>query len=172
MATGDWTVAFTKYACDKLRQDFEQVRRCATLLSEAEFWQRVNAHTNSAANLTLHLTGNVRQWVLAGLGGETLERDRPAEFAAPGPTPAAPLVGALMATVDAACGVIGELDAAALERTYEIQHYQVTGVVAVFHVVEHFAGHTGQIVHITKALRDVDLSLYDAQGRRMGAKVP
>jgi hypothetical protein len=77
-----------------------------------------------------------------------------------------------MATVDAACGVIERLDAAALERGYEIQGYQVTGVVAVFHVVEHFAGHAAQIVHITKALRDVDLSLYDAQGRPQGAHVP
>ena len=33
-----------------------------------------------------------------------------------------------------------------LVRTFDIQGYQVTGVHAVYHVVEHFGMHYGQIV--------------------------
>ena len=42
----------------------------------------------------------------------------------------------------------------------------MTAQTAVLHVVEHFAFHAGQIVHATKWIKDVDLSLYDMHGRR------
>jgi uncharacterized damage-inducible protein DinB len=45
----------------------------------------------------------------------------------------------------------------------------VTGVATVFHVVEHFSFHTGQIVSMTKLFTGKDLSLYDAQGMRIAA---
>ncbi len=159
-------VAFTTYASAKLREHFAQIRRCTALLTDAEVWHRINAHTNSIGNLILHLTGNVRQWIVAGLGGEPFDRDRPAEFAARGPLPSARMIAELERVVRRAIDVIGHLDDAALAATRQVQGYEVSGLIAVFHVVEHFAGHTAQIVHMTKALRDRDLSAYDAQGRK------
>lgn len=150
-----------------LDKDLGQITRCAGLLGPDELWQRPNQHCNAVGNLLLHLTGNVQQWILAGLGGRAFRRNRPAEFAERGPLPAAQLLPPLQQTVREACQVLGGLDAAALLRRYTIQGYDVAGVQAVFHVGEHFSFHTGQIIHITKALRDVDLSLYDAHGRRL-----
>jgi len=43
---------------------------------------------------------------------------------------------------------------------YEIQYYRVSGVEAVYHVVEHFAEHTGQIIFATKMLTGGDLGFY------------
>ena len=48
-----------------------------------------------------------------------------------------------------------------LTRTYEIQIYRVSGVEAVFHVVEHFSYHTGQIIFATKSLTGGDLGFYN-----------
>lgn len=158
---------FRRAVMKKLVQDLEQIGRCAGLLSEAQAWSRPNEHCNSAANLILHLTGNVRQWIVAGLGGATFERDRPGEFAARDAGPHAPIYAELERVVQAALRVIGSLDDAGLERRYSIQGYDVSGLEACFHVAEHFSFHTGQIVHMTKAILDVDLSLFDAQGRRM-----
>jgi uncharacterized damage-inducible protein DinB len=43
---------------------------------------------------------------------------------------------------------------------YEIQGNKVTGLEAVYHVVEHFGMHYGQILYITKSLRGQDLGFY------------
>jgi uncharacterized damage-inducible protein DinB len=157
---------FLDHARRKLTEHMAQIDRCSRLLGPDEMWQRVNEHTNSVGNLILHLTGNVRQWILTGLGGEPLIRDRPAEFAERGPRPTAEVVGALAQVVAWAGDILARLELSAVEARYTIQGYEVSGLVAVFHVIEHFAGHTGQIVHITKALKNVDLSVFDAQGHK------
>jgi uncharacterized damage-inducible protein DinB len=157
------TLAFAR---SKLADHLAQIGRCVELLAPDEIWRRSNTHTNSVGNLVLHLTGNVRQWIVGGLGGEKIERDRPAEFAERGPLPAAELLGGLQSTVGRVLEILSSLDATALEARRSIQGYEVSGLSAVFHVVEHFAFHTGQIVHMTKVLKDVDLSLYDAQGHK------
>lgn len=161
---------FVACARRKLADHAAQVIRCAGLLSDAEAWQRVNEHSHSVANLLLHLRGNVLMWIVDGLGGQRFDRDRPAEFAARGPAPVAPLVEQLQEALRRADEVLAGLGADALARNYTIQGYDVTGLAAVFHVVEHFAFHTGQIISMTKALRNCDLSLYDAQGRRIDAR--
>ena len=42
-------------------------------------------------------------------------------------------------------------------REYGIQGYRVSGLVAIAHVYEHFAYHTGQIIYLTKLKRGKDL---------------
>lgn len=157
---------FLAHAGTKLNEHLAQIVRCVGLLSTDEVWHRANEHTNSVGNLILHLTGNVRQWILAGLGREAVLRNRPAEFAERGPLPAAEILAPLQQAVARAVEVLADLDAAALEARYSIQGYDVSGLVVVFHVVEHFAFHTGQIVHVTKVLKNVDVSLYDADGHK------
>ena len=51
-------------------------------LTEEQVWWRPREGGNSIGNLLAHLDGNLRQWVLEGLGGEAYERHRDAEFAA------------------------------------------------------------------------------------------
>ena len=161
---------FVTNAARKIDQDRRQIVRCANLLTESEAWSRPNERCNSVANQILHLTGNIRQWILGGLDGQAIERDRPAEFAARGPAPVLPIVRLFEEAVDAVTAVIAGLDGPQLTRNYRIQGYEVSGLIAVFHVAEHVSFHTGQIVHITKAIKAVDLSVYDAQGRNEGTK--
>jgi uncharacterized damage-inducible protein DinB len=141
-------------------------------LSEDDLWHRVNERCNSVGNLLLHLRGNVQQWIVSGVGGEPFSRDRPAEFAERGPLPLGAVWPPLQETASRACAIIGGLPPSHWRQPRRIQGYDVTVFLAVLHVVEHFSFHTGQIVHMTKALRNVDLSLYDAQGRRMDARAP
>lgn len=156
----------TEYAATKLEDHFEQVSRCARMLSVEQLWHQINAHSNSVANLLLHLNGNVRQWVLGGLAGREIQRDRQAEFDARGGAEVEALLAELHETVREACGVIRGMEEAHLAWEFSIQSYRVSGAAAVMHVVEHFAFHTGQIVTMTKAMLDVDVSLYDEKGHR------
>jgi hypothetical protein len=43
---------------------------------------------------------------------------------------------------------------------YEIQGFHVTGLAAIYQVIEHFGLHYGQISYITKMLQDRDLGFY------------
>ena len=66
-----------------------RIEYCLRMLSEKEIWWRPNAVSNSAGNLALHLAGNVRQWIVSGLGGAPDLRRRDEEFAEHGPLPRA-----------------------------------------------------------------------------------
>src|SRR3984893_12120525 len=58
---------------------------CLEQLSDEEIWWRPNAASNSVGNLVLHVCGNMRQWIISGLGGAADLRERDKEFAERGP---------------------------------------------------------------------------------------
>jgi uncharacterized damage-inducible protein DinB len=126
-------------------------------LSEEEIWWRPNPPSNSAGNLVLHLCGNVRQWIVSHLGGAEFERNRDLEFSEKGPIPRNKLVAQLRRTVRDACRVLARLSDDSLAQKHTIQGLRVNGLEAVYHVVEHFSYHTGQIIYITKLKRAQDL---------------
>jgi len=141
------------------KENLPRIVECLQQLSEDEIWWRPNWASNSAGNLVLHLCGNVRQWIIAGLGEAEDRRERDREFAERGPIPRRELVTQLRRTIRDACRVIARLSDESLARKFEIQGYRVTGLDAALHVVEHFSYHTGQIIYITKLKRSRDLRL-------------
>ena len=61
----------------------DKIERATAQLDDDAVWWRPNEHSNSIANLLLHLSGNLRQWVLGGLvGGSAFWGRFPATFAA------------------------------------------------------------------------------------------
>ena len=139
------------------KQNLPRIVECLQQLSEEEIWWRPNSSSNSAGNLVLHLCGNVRQWIIAGLGGAEDKRERDREFAERGPIPRQALVTQLRRTVRDACRVLARLSEDSLLLKHDIQGYHVTGLDAAFRVAEHFGYHTGQIIYITKLKRAQDL---------------
>ncbi len=139
------------------KQNLPLIVKCLQQLSEEEIWWRPNSASNSAGNLVLHLCGNVRQWIISGLGGAEDRRERDREFAERGPIPRQALVTQLRRTVRDACRVLARLSDGSLSRKHKIQGYRVTGLDATFRVSEHFGHHTGQIIYITKLKRAQDL---------------
>ena len=70
--------------------------------------------------------------------------------------------------------VLKRLTEADLLAPYEIQGYHVTGLEAVYQVVEHFGLHYGQIAYIAKSLSGRDLGFYselDKTGHASGGPV-
>ncbi len=158
----DIAQAFIAQAKRHLIEEFlPKLRRCITELSAQQLWWRPNQNSNSVGNLLLHLEGNVRQWIIAGLAGKPDNRRRDEEFAQREAIPAGRLMQRLERTVEEAIQVMEGLDTASLLEKRPIQVYQVSGLQAIFHVVEHFSHHTGQILYITKSVKDIDLHLYD-----------
>jgi len=133
-------------------------------LSDDDIWWRPNPASNAAGHLLLHLAGNIRQWIVSGLGGIDDVRQRDLEFAPDARRPAPELVADLRRAVTEADEVLAALDAATLEMRVTIQGLRVTRFGAIYHVVEHFAMHTGQILWIAKARTGRDLGFYDVEG--------
>jgi uncharacterized damage-inducible protein DinB len=145
----------------KLMEEYwPRLRECVESLTDEQIWWRPNAASNSVGNLLLHLNGNVRQWLVTSFNRSKDYRDRPAEFKQREVIPAATLLSRLGATLQEASEVLARLTEADLTAPMEIQGYKVRGLEAVYHVVEHFAQHYGQIVYITKMLRGADLGFY------------
>lgn len=153
-----------------------RIARCLKMLSEEEVWWRPHHTSNSVGNLVLHLEGNVRQWIIAGLGGKPYRRERDREFAELGPIPRAELLSRLENTVAEACRVLGTLSASHLATFYSIQGFRVTGLQAISHVTEHFAYHCGQIVFVTKLKWRKDLGFTrlpkEKPQKRISARLP
>ena len=59
-----------------------KIRAAVESLPDGALWSRPNAESNSVGNLLLHLAGNVRQWIVSGVGGATDLRNRAGEFQA------------------------------------------------------------------------------------------
>ncbi len=144
---------FLDYSVRKLRQLSDRIQDCLSRLNEDQIWTRGGDHENAAGNLVLHLCGNVRQWIISAIGGEADERQRDAEFAARGRA-AGVLAAQLRDTVDQAAAIIDALPAERLADHIRPQNYDVTVLEAIYHVVEHFSGHTGQIIFVTKWLTE------------------
>ena len=55
-------------------------------------------------------------------------------------------------TLQEAVATLQSLEPDSLERACQIQTYEVTGLQAIFQVVEHFSYHTGQILFSSRTL--------------------
>ncbi|MEP6507410.1 MAG: DinB family protein [Gemmatimonadales bacterium] len=127
-----------------------KIRLAVAKLSHEEIWRRANESSNSIGNLIVHLAGNIRHWIVAGIGGATSNRDRAAEFAMRDGPGVDELLALLDDAVRDADAVISALTDADLVRGCEIQGRNTTVLAAIYHVVEHFSMHTGQIVMLAK----------------------
>jgi hypothetical protein len=152
---------FLKFSAEKIDQLCGRIETCADKLMLEQIWMRCTENENAIGNLMLHLAGNVRQWILHGIGDQPDMRVRDAEFDARGDISIEELKHRLRSTVDEATALIRALPPNRLCEVRRIQtHYEVTVLEAIYHVVEHFSGHTGQIIFATKLLTGSDLGFY------------
>jgi uncharacterized damage-inducible protein DinB len=151
---------FLEYSADTMIQYADRIDVCLSKLSHEQLWLRGGENENAVGNLVLHLAGNVRQWIIASLGNQPFQRDRDSEFSARGGPAAAELSVKLRETVVEANRIISGLTARQLTAMHKVQVYEVSGMEAVYHVVEHFSHHAGQIIFATKLFTGDDLGFY------------
>jgi GrpB-like predicted nucleotidyltransferase (UPF0157 family) len=149
-SANDLAAAVGTEASKELTSALGKIKHCLDQLSDEQVWRRSWPSLNSIGNLILHLCGNVRQWIVAGLGGARDVRNRPAEFAERGPIPKADLLRQLDTVIGEAKEVLGRLTTRQLLGARRIQGFDVIGLAAIFDSVPHFRGHTQEIVHMTR----------------------
>ncbi len=113
---------------------------------DADLWKVSGGITNSAGNLALHLTGNLKHFIGAVLGGSGFVRDRDAEFSTSGISR-----NELLADIDATAAVLKatleKLTDEDLASLYPIEVFGEPLTTAFFltHLTTHFTYHLGQI---------------------------
>lgn len=145
-----------------------KLRAAVEALPADALWWRANEESNSVGNLLLHLDGNVRQWIVLGVGEEATSapsrRDRAGEFAARSGPEAGELLARLEGTLREADRVLASLPPEALSSRRVIQGEDVTVLEAIYHVVEHFSLHLGQIIWSAKMHAPGTIRFYADEG--------
>lgn len=161
MQSKSLTAEFIEFSRWKLLEQYwPRLRACVESLTNEQVWWRPNESSNSIGNLILHLNGNVTQWLVAPFDHRDDKRNRPAEFSERQVIPKGQLLETLASTLHQVAAVLPRISESDLLRIYEIQGYTVTGLHAIYQVIEHFGLHYGQITYITKMLRGEDLGFY------------
>ncbi|MBK8634569.1 MAG: DUF1572 family protein [Saprospiraceae bacterium] len=157
----DMTDLLRKSALFRFNESAERIEKCLSILSEEQILSRPNGVSNSIANILIHLNGNITQYIMSGLAGKPDHRIRDLEFEAISSINKEVLQSLMKETFMQASDVILHLDEAQWKATYLLQGFEMSGVDAVLHVVEHASYHTGQITYITKMLTNQHTNYYE-----------
>jgi uncharacterized damage-inducible protein DinB len=138
-----------------------KIERCLEVLTDEDVWWRAGEGSNSIGNLLLHLEGSTRGWIINVVGGSHSPRDRQQEFDEREQIPRAELLARLRRTLAEADEVLARLDPEELPERRQTPWEEVTVLWAVYHAVEHFAMHAGQIIMLAKMRSAGGLRLSD-----------
>lgn len=125
---------------NKLKTEIEQ------FADESDLWKTGEGITNSAGNLSLHLTGNLQHFIGGVLGGSGYVRDRDAEFSSTGIS-RTELLSNIETTIEVLTHTLEKLTDDDFAKTYPIEvfgHPMTTGYFLT-HLATHFNYHLGQI---------------------------
>jgi uncharacterized damage-inducible protein DinB len=154
---------FLEISCSTLDRMTRELAACLGRLTDRQIWHREGAHQNTVANLVLHLSGNMRQWIMHGVGEQpdirVREKEFSTEFSTGGATTGAELIALFQQTVAEAKAVIASVSAARLCEHTHPQDRDVTVLEAIYQVVGHVRQHVGQIILLTKQMTGQDLDL-------------
>ena len=147
-----------------------QIRSCIEELTQEQLWWRPNEQSNSVGNLVLHVRGAVLHFLCRGVGGLEYERDRPAEFATRGSISKPELLAMFDEMTEKVSETFAVLNPSRLsEPSSEPAYYSIV-LEDILGVAIHLATHTGQIVYVTKMLKEGSVSeLWTQTHKKAGA---
>ena len=151
---------FLEFSRERLQLLASRIADCLGRLSDQQIWQRGSEVENSVANLVLHLCGNVRQWIISGVGGHADIRKRNEEFSRKDGVTTSELRELLESTITEAVCVIQNVQHHRLVEKVSVQGRNPSVLEAIYVVVEHFGEHAGQIMYMTKQMTREDLGYY------------
>ncbi len=147
-----------------------QIRAAVEKLDEEQIWWRPNEKSNSIGNLILHLTGSLNHYLNRNLGGVEFARNRDAEFAARGPMSKRELMAIFDDMVNKAEQTLAKTSPERLQGPStdpEKHDYLIEDLVGI---LTHLSTHVGQILWITKMLREGSLDeVWMRTHKRLGA---
>jgi uncharacterized damage-inducible protein DinB len=151
---------FVEKAREYLRESYlPKIERAVRELSDEDIWWRAGEESNSIGNLLLHLDGSARMWIVSTVGGAPNLRERQQEFDARAPISRDELLARLRQTLAEVDATLAAVDVTKLLEKRRVWDEEVTALDAIFHAVEHFSMHAGQVIMLAKMRAGKDLRL-------------
>jgi len=162
-----------------MNMELNRIIFCIDQLSEEQLWHRFKPNMNSVGNLCLHLAGNEYQHFVSGIGGKSYIRQRTSEFTSNGSLTKDKLKELLVNTRNQTIIILQELTEEDMSKSVKIEYsiedwnnmlerspegtidpgYESEIELLLCEVCEHYGYHSGQIVLLTKLLKDIDHSI-------------
>lgn len=143
-----------------IEEGLSRIIVCLDILSEDEIWHKQNGNTNSVGNLVLHLCGNVKQYIQAGIDLQKDTRVRDEEFMLSSRVSKNVLKTNIENTVKGANLVVQNLTKDTFLEKRKVQGFDENVTSIIIHVIEHFSYHVGQITFYTKYVKNTDTAYY------------
>jgi hypothetical protein len=150
---------FLDFSSRKLEAMTSTLNACLERLNDEQVWRRGGPHENAIGNLILHLSGNMRQWIMFGVDRQPDVRVRELEFSTAGGISRDELVALFGRTVTEAVAILAVLPAERLTERTNPQRGEISVLEAIYQVVGHVQQHVGQIILLTKQMAATDLDL-------------
>lgn len=140
------------------RKQKELAERAIAQVSDEEFFETIDAESNSIAIIVKHVGGNLRSRFTDFLSsdGEKPDRDRDAEFITDSGASRAQIVASWDQGWNALFETLGSLRGDHLGATVRIRGEAFHVIGALHRALAHVAQHVGQIVMLAKHLRSAD----------------
>jgi uncharacterized damage-inducible protein DinB len=154
------TEEFKTQSIYRIEENLLRVKQCFRHLTDEDIWLRPNEFSNSISNIILHLCGNIRQYIISGLGEQPDTRGRDEEFAARGGFLRNEIMNMLEETIEQSIAIISNMSEESLLKPRQVQGFPLSGIGIIIHVTEHLSYHTGQIAFWVKQFKNMDLGFY------------
>ncbi|MFQ5674339.1 MAG: DinB family protein [bacterium] len=120
---------------------------------ESKIWATVPGINNSAGNLCLHMTGNLKHYIGATLGNTGYVRDRDSEFTQKN-IPRHELLRGLDEASEVVKNTLAAMNRDDLDKPYPIDFYKLNGSTEFYliHFSTHLNYHLGQINYHRRVL--------------------
>ena len=136
----------------KINNAFERIIHCLDQLEEEHIWYRPDNSVNSIGIILNHLCGNLRQWIISGIGGLEDIRNRPLEFSDSTKPSKTELVNKFQEIIGDSKKIINNFDPGNLLERLRIQGFEESALSAIYGTVNHLELHAGQITYITRLI--------------------
>jgi hypothetical protein len=145
-------MSFVKSLASLFARDLtKMVEQLRAFPNDAAVWETPPGIVNSAGTLTVHIDGNLREFVGRQLGELSYTRDRPAEFSTRG-IPRDELIGRLSELSQLIPPIIEKLSESQIEATYPVVVFDAPIQTREFllHLYGHLNWHRGQLDYLSR----------------------
>ncbi|MBN1766772.1 MAG: DUF1572 family protein [Sedimentisphaerales bacterium] len=154
-----------------MEYSLKRIVHCLNQLNDTRIWWRPHEHANSIGIIINHLCGNLRQWIISGVGGAIDIRNRPQEFKDNYKLTKNELISQLTETIEECKVILKKCEPVKLLEKRRIQSFDNTLLSAIYGTITHLELHAGQIIYITRSLlKDQYQYLWEPQTKEQGAE--
>lgn len=151
-------------------QSRDKILHCLAQLQDEDLWWTPTEDSNCIGIILQHLFGNLRQWILAGVGGQQDVRERAKEFLGDEKFSREEMQDTLNALIEELLDTLSHCPPERLLERKMIQGFDNSLLGIVYVAVTHFELHTGQIMYLTKLKTGPDyISFWEPANKEQGA---